>query len=414
MTPTAYTLKIIFDCPHCRTGVPVNGFTEEVLCDTCLKTTELNEEWWEEHVTSEMAEEALAAEPGYGTSTTSLGGMSEHIEMGNRAPRCQNCKQEFTTETMQAGVNSGHFSCPGCSNKIRVRQATELAKLIVPEADLLVHEDETGEKLAEYGQPAAKPVMFSCLSCGGALKVDGKSRTVSCTQCNNDNYLPDALWLRLHPAKVSHAFFVTIKTGNIQVDQKRLLDNLNQEKAMKLLKDSTVKADVLHRIFNEIEDEDDVLERLAKHPNADDDLLVKLCNSGIYYQVRVAVAKREKLPAKVIEALAEDDDSDVRAALMKRPEIFTLPEDILRSILRDIDLSDLGGVLKHKDFPEWKLYEMADNCTPSDAERILRSPNVTKRVLRRLGSNPDSRPIIRKHPLYIGLSWWQKLFFFPG
>jgi hypothetical protein len=315
---------------------------------------------------------------------------------------------------MKAAVNTGHFACPGCSKSIRVRQATELAKTIIPEADLLVHEDEIGEKLPEYGQPAAKPVMFSCLSCGGALKVDGKSRTVTCTQCNNDNYLPDALWLRLHPAKVSHAFFITRKEGNVQVDQKRLMDNLNPEKAMKLLKDATVKADVLHRIFNEIEDEDDVLERLAKHPNADDDLLVKLSDSSIYYQVRVAVAKREKLPAKVIEALAEDDDSDVRAALMKRPEIFTLPDDILRSILRDIDLSDLGGVLKHKDFPEWKLYEMADNCTPSDAERILRSPNVTKRVLRRLGSNPDSRPIIRKHPLYIGLSWWQKLFFFPG
>ena len=157
-----------------------------------------------------------------------------------------------------------------------------------------------------------------------------------------------------------------------------------------------------------------VLERLAKHPNTDEALLLKLSDDSINYEVRVAVAKREKLPAKVIEALAEDDDSDVRAALMKRPEIFTLPEDILRSILRDIDLSDLGGVLKHNDFPEWKLYEMADNCTPSDAERILRSPNVTKRVLRRLGSNPDSRPIIRKHPLYIGLSWWQKLFFFPG
>ena len=246
MTPTAYTLKIIFDCPHCRTGVPVNGFTEEVICDKCVKPTQLNEAWWEEHFSYEILEEALAAEPGdlssrkagtytvtivdaNGCSTTSLRGMSEHIEIGNRPPRCQDCKQEFSTELMKAAVNTGHFACPGCSKSIRVRQATELAKTIIPEADLLVHEDEIGEKLAEYGQPAAKPVMFSCLSCGGALKVDGKSRTVSCTQCNNDNYLPDALWLRLHPIKVSHSFFVTRKTGNIQVDLERLLDNLNLE-----------------------------------------------------------------------------------------------------------------------------------------------------------------------------------------
>lgn len=416
MAPTAYVFRISLDCPHCRTGVAVNGFTHEVLCGNCLKSVALPQEWWEGFLDNETIEEALSQEAGHATTTSHLGGMSEKIDAGNRPPRCQECKTEFTTEQMQAGARAGFFNCKGCNKRIRARAATPLVLSLIREADLVINEDETGENLESDGGHPAQPVMFGCLSCGGGLKVDGSSRLVKCSHCANDNYLPDSLWLRLHPVVTSHVFFVTrkaereIKSPILEEAPK----NLTEDRALKLLKDQKLKPVVLHGVFEQLEDEDDVLIALAKHPQADEELLLKLCDGSHYYQVRVAVAKRAELPIRIISELAFDDDTDVKKALLKRSGIFSVPKGVLEGILHGTNLSDLGESLMHKDFPEWKLYELSDYCTPESAARIIRSPNTSLRVLRRLGSNPTSREILKAHPLYQQLGWFRKLFFFAG
>ncbi len=413
---TAYTFRISLDCPHCRGGVPVNGFTNEVLCSNCLKAIELPQEWWDSMLDQETIEDALSHEPGYGNTSSHLGGMSEKIESGNRPPRCQDCKAEFPDELMKQAEPKGGFACPGCQRRIRVRKANPLALSLIHEADLLVHEDATGEDLGKDVVQAAEPVMFGCLSCGGGLKVDGSTRTPKCDHCGNSNYLPDALWLRLHPAPTSHAFFVTRKVDPkpVIVTADSLPDNISEERALKLLKDQTLSNDVLNKIYDALSDEDEVLEALAKHPNTSNTLLMKLCDSDVYYQVRVAVAKRPNLSIPIIEQLATDSDSDVKKAMTSRPGLYKLPQHILEDILRGTDLDDLGKAIMQPDFPEWKLYEISDNCTPEDAARILRAPNVTKRVLQRLGSNPDSRPKIKQHVLYQSAGFFGKLFFFGG
>lgn len=415
----AYTIRISLDCPHCRGGVPVNGFTNEVLCSNCLKSVELPQEWWETHLDSETIDEALEHEPGYGNSSQSLGGMSEKIDTGNRAPRCQDCKAEFPDALYQGAVAAGGFACPGCNRRVRVRKATPLALSLIPEADLLIHEDATGDQLSTDGVHAAEPVMFACLSCGGGLSVDGSSRTPKCDHCGNANYLPDALWLRLHPAATSHAFFVTRSEkakaqAAAPMTPDSIKDDLSEEKALRILKDENLEPETLRRIHRVLEDEDDVLVAIAKHRRCPDDLLLQLCDSGVYYGVREAVAKRPDLSVKVLQELASDSDSDVKRALIKRQGLYQLPQHVLEDILRGQDLDDLGQAIMQPDFPEWKLYEISDNCAPEEAGRILRAPNVSARVLRRLGSNPDSRAKIKAHPIYQNLGWFAKLMFFAG
>lgn len=412
---TAYTFKISLSCPHCRSGVPINGFTNELLCGNCLKTITIDQKWWETHLDAETVDEAIALEEGSGNSSKSLGGMGEEVISGNRPPRCQECKTPFPDELMQASVSKGGFPCPGCKQHIRVRKATPLALSLIPEADLLVHEDETGASLGGE-KAAAEPVMFACMACGAALPVDGTNRTPKCTHCGGNNYLPDALWLRLHPAAVSHAFFVTrnVNAKPPVVKAESITDDLSSEKALRILKDPALEPAVISRIYQVHEDEDDVLEAMAKHPRTPDDILLKLADSGTYYQVRVAVAKRPTLSMPVLEALATDTDSDVKKALNKREGIYKLPEHLLADVLSGMDVDDLGKAMQQKDFPEWKLYDMSDNCSPEEARKILRAPNVSARVLRRLGSNPDSRPLIKEHSIYKSLGWFRKMFFFGG
>lgn len=420
---TAYTFKISLDCPHCRGPVSVNGFSTEVLCINCLNPVELPEDWWHEKLDEETLKDAINREAGTGNTASYLGGLSEKIVAGNRPPRCQDCKTDFPQELMVGAVEKGFFACPGCQGRIRVRVATPLVVSMIPDADLLVHEDETGINLANDGITASEAVLVACLGCGGALKVDGSSRTVKCENCANNNYLPDALWLRLHPAKVSHAFFVTLKAkgaakipASATPEAADIPDDISSERALRMLKDENLSAEALQKIYEGQKEEDEVLEALAKHRNAPNELLLELvsANNDYYYKVREAVAKRPSLSNEVFQILAEDSDGDVGEALLRRSDIFSLPEPILEDILRGKDLDDLGKAIQDPRFPEWKLFEISDNCTPEDASRIVRAPNTSLRVLRRLGSNPDSRATLRKHKLYTSLSWWRKLLFFGG
>jgi len=65
----------------------------------------------------------------------------------------------------------------------------------------------------------AGSVLFSCLGCGAALKVDARTpRLLACQYCEATSYLPDALWLRLHPAQRKRPFWFLM-----DVDRKELV-----------------------------------------------------------------------------------------------------------------------------------------------------------------------------------------------
>ncbi|MBD3191905.1 MAG: hypothetical protein GF308_14755 [Candidatus Heimdallarchaeota archaeon] len=51
-------------------------------------------------------------------------------------------------------------------------------------------------------------IAFSCPRCGAMLVVDGKNRLVPCDYCKLQVYLPDDLWLRIHPVEKKKKWFV--------------------------------------------------------------------------------------------------------------------------------------------------------------------------------------------------------------
>ena len=51
-------------------------------------------------------------------------------------------------------------------------------------------------------------ILFSCLGCGAPLTVDGSSpRTLTCEFCSAASFIPDALWLRMHPSQRKKPFW---------------------------------------------------------------------------------------------------------------------------------------------------------------------------------------------------------------
>jgi len=62
--------------------------------------------------------------------------------------------------------------------------------------------------VSDEKQPVSEPVAYSCPQCAGSLMIDGTDRLVKCSYCETRVYLPDDLWLRLHPAKKKSRWFI--------------------------------------------------------------------------------------------------------------------------------------------------------------------------------------------------------------
>lgn len=418
---TAYVFRISLECPHCRTGVPVNAFTEEVLCNNCLKGIPLDQGWWRRMLDEETIDEAMDFEPGNGNSARHLGGLNETVESGNRPPRCQSCKAEFSQQLMTGALDKNRFACPGCQQAIRVRKAMDWVKAIIPNADLLVHEDEDGKGLGNDGHADVEPVLFACLACGAGLPVDGSSRTPKCTHCGSSNYLPDPLWLRLHPAAVSHAFFVTLppdlKPKPISPDS--LQDDLDADKALRILKDPNLDAAVLRRIYQiyQIQNgfsEDELNMALAAHPNTPDDVLMKLCGDDVDTDAKIRIANRPTIGGGTYITLSSTNDRDVKKAIVARNDFWMQPENIHKRVFKDLPLRDVEPHIQRTDFPEWALYDLAQNAEVTDAFKIMKAPNVSLRILKRLASIEGARTMIKQHKLFLQQGWLGRTFFFMG
>jgi hypothetical protein len=184
--------------------MPVNAFTERIVCRACNRANELDAELWSSLLDDAISEfQSLEVDEGQ-SSTVMTGGGTWELVYGNQLPRCGSCKATFPEQAL-GFAERGWAICVACGKRFGIRPAPpSLAKL---GAVALVNEDaaqiagsSTGEAMSV---PVAKnPVVFSCPRCSGALTVDGSTRLVRCQYCSSDVYLPDDLWQRLHPVTV--------------------------------------------------------------------------------------------------------------------------------------------------------------------------------------------------------------------
>ncbi len=201
----AFELSI--KCPKCDGSVVLNGPLERAHCDQCQNDLDIPHDFWDgilDDCHEEMASGELA--DGEGRNSTIFGTYNVALMYGNQQPRCHKCKTTFAVkEDLTAPYE---HTCEKCGTKIPVAPAPEWLKKVYPPVRilanaLLVQPGDGEEKSAVSG-----PVAFTCPQCGGALMVDGKERMMPCKYCGVNVYLPDDLWLRLHPAKVKGRWYV--------------------------------------------------------------------------------------------------------------------------------------------------------------------------------------------------------------
>lgn len=207
-------IELKTSCTHCSQALMLNAFTEDILCPNCNKTNTFDSETWGGLLDDAM-NEAPRFQPGEGQPSTIMrGGYTYSLMYGRQEPRCGKCKQGVDAAKLEEYSTKGNIECTKCANPIFIRKPSELVannfstvKFLIGEDDDLLSVNKSDGTLPA----AAKPVVFTCPSCAGGLRVDGTSRMIDCQFCDSQVYLPDDLWFRLHPPKIVERWYMMVE-----------------------------------------------------------------------------------------------------------------------------------------------------------------------------------------------------------
>lgn len=220
-------VRVTLDCPECATPIPVNGIVREVLCGGCQAVVNVWESvGWQkilgytsgepcmEHnvLMSSKPRSAMTYFLAFGPKGGALYRKWRQVllEIDTKPIECPSCRhaldeQALAREALAEGSAVDVF-CPGCGAKVPIRAAEKKEKHLIHESCIaIVGETAPREGLGE--PDGGEKVLFSCLGCGAPSSIDATTpRIMKCQFCAATSYLPDALWLRLHPTQRKRAF----------------------------------------------------------------------------------------------------------------------------------------------------------------------------------------------------------------
>jgi LSD1 subclass zinc finger protein len=131
-----------------------------------------------------------------------------NLDSGREDPKCT-CGAALPDEIVQF-AERGFAMCGACGKRTSVRPPpAELAPL-VRGATFVIGENlaQLAGAVAQDAPKSREPVVLNCTNCRAPLQLDGANRRVRCQYCNTDLYLPDEVWLKLHPIAAVQRFYL--------------------------------------------------------------------------------------------------------------------------------------------------------------------------------------------------------------
>lgn len=238
-------VRVTLDCPECAAPIPVNGLVDQVLCAACQSVVSLEGRLgWERILTYQKTEPCM--EHRILVNTKRVKAMDYFLAFGPQGgdlyrkwrqvllevdaapPACTECRAPLDPDALgrEAAAEGPEVDafCPGCGAAIPMRvPSREERGLIHSQCVAIVGETAPRGDLSE--PETSEQVLFSCLGCGAPANVDATvPRILRCEYCEATSYLPDALWLRLHPAQRKRPFYlILLSTQGIHSKAKKRL-----------------------------------------------------------------------------------------------------------------------------------------------------------------------------------------------
>lgn len=458
----AATLTVGVDCPKCKYAVPVNGIATGTRCDNCGAHVPLDWKRLLDLSNINALERALDLKPGR-QDRSPFDGI--HLVVERLEPTCTKCKATLPPDDLVARAAQGPGKCVACGAIFPLRQAPSVLREAYSAARAVVHEGIVAD--ASDVDQKREPIVFPCMSCGGGLDLDGADRTVTCRFCNKVNYLPDGVWLRLHPPRQLEPFVVLseidevgvfvseYRNGNYEKAERdakrtdlslpRLLALAQGAGSVELVvaKNPSCTPEVLLVLAKSSEWR--VRDAATKHPKAtdatvagmietserlalteidedDDDLrdseewaligadkrsskqtLVTLAREG-GERVRAAVVANRSTPLEIAREFVEDEHEDVRAGLAKRRD---LPAELVDKLARDDDATVRAVIARRKDLSAETSAALAADDDTEVLFALAKNEHAPAEVLTKLGKSSSERVSegAKANPSY-KRKWW--------
>jgi len=197
------------DCDECGSAVFLNGPVRSLKCSACHSELELDASDWKDLLEGgDLRYPDLHPDKSCRGSMM-FGGRRYVYKYGAQIPRCPSCKTDLDLTGLAPG-SDGDISCKSCGSKTETFPVPDWLRVELPRALQLFGAMREGEP--EDVQPdtqALKPVMMSCLNCGGGLEISrGTERITVCGYCDVELYVPDDIWRRMHPIRKRTPWYV--------------------------------------------------------------------------------------------------------------------------------------------------------------------------------------------------------------
>ncbi len=198
---TSYKVQVT--CTECSQPIMVNGPARRIKCGSCQSEQKLRKGFWKE---------LFKDSNDLGGTTTTMGQTSHKVEYRKSYPACSDCKANLDLSALDP-ASEGPAICPACGRPHSTFQAPDWLRQINAKgqvADRIFCAEREGEgEDAGAKSESLNPIAIRCISCAAPLTVTVQTpRNAVCGHCATTQYLPDPLWLSLHPVKKAEKWYV--------------------------------------------------------------------------------------------------------------------------------------------------------------------------------------------------------------
>ncbi|MBZ0202251.1 MAG: hypothetical protein K8I03_04460 [Ignavibacteria bacterium] len=216
------TFQIQIVCPGCNSYHAVSGIVDFDTCQNCGKSINvrsiLNERMFGMMDRVKYINGFLAG------SIEQMGGTGAYkLLYTSMPPECEECRVLLDESMLIKAIEENKpVVCPSCNHKMPVRKADAEIKEFHPKAVGVIN-DSHGKDDNEKNTDKTEMFVFKCMTCGAGLELTNDTkRTTKCNYCDNENYLPDSIWTKLHPNKEVQPLFLMLDL--VENDIKETID----------------------------------------------------------------------------------------------------------------------------------------------------------------------------------------------
>jgi len=259
---------------------------------------------------------------------------------------CEECYETINENILLDAIKSEKpVKCPKCSHAMPLKMPDEFIHDFHPKTIAVINDSE-GIDESQKNTDKSSVIVFTCMSCGAGLELNKDTgRTMKCSYCSNENYLPDAIWTKLHPHKEVSPLFVVLDLDGS--DMQESIDYFLNVTVMKIydrhfenfLREYFEKpflSDALNAWFKVF--------LSAENNKSGFNIDIKKIQKSFYSQLilayenhnirlrETAAANGKNIPLDLQQKLAADTDERVRLALAGNN---SLHKDILKKLQND-------------------------------------------------------------------------------